>query len=85
MYIDQKSHIGYLWIDESSVKEELAVRSSAVPSVVASALGSDGAPVVNAGYGPALNHSASVEDNSVKFVLQVLIMHQDVFLRIILW
>ena len=77
LYIDQTSHIGHLWIDESSVKEEPAVRSSAVPSIVVSSPSSNGALVVNAGHGPVLNHSASVEVNSVEVCLPIL--------RTILW
>ena len=52
-----------------SVKEEPLVRSSAAPSVVMCAPGSNGTPVVNAGRSPVLNHSASVEVNSVQVCL----------------
>ena len=50
----------------SGVKEEPPVRASAVPSVVVFAIGSDRLPVVNAGRVPALNHSSSMECNSVE-------------------
>ena len=66
LHIDQESRIGYIWIDDSSVKAELVVRSSAVRSAVVFAPGSNGAPAVGVGHGPVLNHSDTVEVNSVE-------------------
>ena len=50
----------YLWVDKSSVKEELVVRSRVVRSVVVSWLGSDVAFVVGGVHGLALSRASSV-------------------------
>ena len=70
LYINQNSPVGYLWIDKSSVKEEFASCSSAVPPVVRSPvvrfvvvfqLASDVAFVAGGARGPASCRSTPVK------------------------
>ena len=68
--VDRRCRPGYLWIDRSSVKEELAVCSSAIPPVVHApvvrlvvvySLSSDVALVASGTRGPASYRSTPVE------------------------